>query len=291
MNRTIHRVCVLAGSVILTMSALAAPGQAATADPEGFSATTVEADSSYEAPKSNSGQLAESDQELLSRTDSASVNVMVKLDYDAAASYDGSVAGLPATSPKVTGQELTGDSAAEQAYQDYTDELDARFRSRLATEVPGAVAGTSLSTVYGGVAVRLPADQAKDLLDIPGVAAVQADILLQPADDGADVDPAGSTSADAETSAEQGVTTDQATAGQEDSTTTAEATPATDVAASQPAPAETAPTAATAAAPATTEAEPDPTGAAETAVDPPQTTQADPIPADAPDPNDAVPAD
>src|SRR6185312_15474013 len=186
MNRAIRRVGVLTGSVIVAMSALAGPSLAAPLDPEDLTATAVHADSTYEAPASNSGQLAESDRALLNRTDTADVDVMVKLDYDAAASYDGSIAGLPATSPGLTGEELTGDSPAEQSYQEYTDELDAQFRSHLAAELPGAVAGTSLSTVYGGVAVRLPADQAKDLLAIPGVAAVQADILLQPAAEDAD---------------------------------------------------------------------------------------------------------
>ncbi len=185
MNRAIRRACVMTGSVILAMSALAGPAHAATPDPTDLSATALAADSSYQAPKSTSGQLAESDQTLLRRTDSADVDVMVKLDYDAAASYDGSIAGLPATSPTVTGEELTGGSSAEQTYDAYTDKLDAQFRSRLAAELPAAVAGASLSTVYGGVAVRLPADQAKDLLDLPGVAAVQADVRQQSPDDAA----------------------------------------------------------------------------------------------------------
>ncbi len=46
--------------------------------------------------------------------------------------------------------------------------------------VPSATAGKSLQRVYGGVAVRLPANQIGKVLAIPGVAAVQADSLLQP---------------------------------------------------------------------------------------------------------------
>jgi hypothetical protein len=105
------------------------------------------------------------------------VNIMVKLDYDAAASYQGDVAGLAATSPSATGRTLTGDTAAERAYDAYTAKADRRFRSSLAARFPRARAGQSVRQVYGGVAVRLPANQVKSLLRVPGVAAVQVDRL------------------------------------------------------------------------------------------------------------------
>ena len=303
MNRAIRRVCVLTGSVVVAMTALAGPSLAAPVDAKDLTATAVNADSTYEAPASNSGQLAESDQALLNRTDSADVDVMVKLDYDAAASYDGSIAGLPATSPRVTGEELTGDSPAEQSYQDYTDELDAQFRSHLAAEVPGAVAGTSLSTVYGGVAVRLPADQAKDLLDIPGVAAVQTDVLLQPADQDADAgttqSPTAGPAADAPAADSAAVTTtsqpasdlpasdqsgaDQSGADQPDSTPAADATTAGD-----PVTSET-----SAAAGPTTETPVDPTQTdqpqtAQTSTAQPQSDQNEPTVAGSVEPDDTA---
>jgi hypothetical protein len=102
---------------------------------------------------------------------------MVKLDFDATASYSGDIAGLAATSPKVTGQKLSGKSGAERQYDAYAKGLEQQFRTALGTKLPKAVAGKGLRTVYGGVAVRLPADEAKTLLSLPHVAAVQTDGL------------------------------------------------------------------------------------------------------------------
>jgi hypothetical protein len=109
------------------------------------------------------------------------VNVVVKLDYDAMASYRGGIDGLAATSPSVTGKRLTGKSSAEKAYQGHIGSMDRTFRSALRSKLPSARAGESLTTVYGGVAVRLPANQASKLLSMPGVAAVQEDSLNKPA--------------------------------------------------------------------------------------------------------------
>src|SRR5262245_51992435 len=58
------------------------------------------------APKSASGRLARTDPQLLGRNDPQMVNVVIKLDYDATASYTGRISGLAATSPRVTGQRL-----------------------------------------------------------------------------------------------------------------------------------------------------------------------------------------
>jgi len=50
-----------------------------------------------EGDRAPSSRLAESDQDLLDRTDGTPVRVLVKLDYDAVASYHGGVAGTEAT--------------------------------------------------------------------------------------------------------------------------------------------------------------------------------------------------
>ncbi|HEX3087853.1 MAG TPA: S8 family serine peptidase [Ilumatobacteraceae bacterium] len=121
--------------------------------------------------------MAQTDPALLGRTDATPVHVVVKLDYDATASYTGDVAGLAATSPKVTGEKLTGKSGAERAYENYTGQLDKSFRNQLAAAVPSAQAGQSLQRVYGGVAVTVPANQISTVLGIQGVAAVQSDVL------------------------------------------------------------------------------------------------------------------
>ncbi|HEY4331972.1 MAG TPA: S8 family serine peptidase, partial [Ilumatobacteraceae bacterium] len=183
-----RRRALLIGAAAVATIVVTAPS-AATASGRTFHATAaLKPTSTISAPKSNSGRLAQSDPSLLGRTDPTPVNVVIKLDYDAAASYVGDVAGLPATSPAVTGVNLTGRSAAEKSYAAYTGKLDKSFRSSLASKVPSAVAGKSLETVYGGVSVKLPANQISKVLAIPGVVAVQSDTLnktdAMPADDG-----------------------------------------------------------------------------------------------------------
>ncbi|MEO8830111.1 S8 family serine peptidase [Lapillicoccus sp.] len=181
MNRTAR--CLLAGAGTLTLAGslgLMPTGASAANGPNTFTAKAISPASSFSSLKSESGQLAKSDQALLARTDAATVNVVVKLDYDASASYRGGLRGLPATSPRVTGKKLTGSSAAEKAYAAYTGSIDSSFRAALAAKVPAAKAGTTLSTVYGGLAVKLPANQAKNLVGLAGVAAVQSDSLQKP---------------------------------------------------------------------------------------------------------------
>ena len=173
------RVSIIASAAIVAAS-MATPSSYAATSSGRFTATALTPTSTITASKSESGRLAKSDPALLTRTDSAPVNVMVKLDYDASASYQGDVVGLGATSPSVTGKSLTGDTPTEKAYDAYTDTADRAFRSGLAARLPQAVAGKSVRTVYGGLAVRLPADQAKTLLSLPGVAAVQSDTLQHP---------------------------------------------------------------------------------------------------------------
>ena len=97
-------VVALATATVALPSAVDAGTTAATK----FTSTPLSPDSTIKAAKSSSGQLAQSDPTLLGRTDATPVHVVVKLDYDATASYKGDVAGLAATSPKVTGKKLTG---------------------------------------------------------------------------------------------------------------------------------------------------------------------------------------
>jgi hypothetical protein len=173
-------VGALAVSSFASGTASAASGGASsvgrfTAKPGGVTQT-----STVDGAKSVSGRLAQSDSALLRRTDSKLVNVVVKLDYDATASYQGSIRGLAATSPRVTGKKLTGKSTAEAAYERYTKGIDSAFRADVARTITGATLGRSLTRVYGGVAMRLPANQVKNLLKLAGVAAVQSDTPNHP---------------------------------------------------------------------------------------------------------------
>ncbi|GIH28791.1 peptidase S8 [Acrocarpospora phusangensis] len=133
--------------------------------------------------KSSTGKLAKSDEELLKSTSSAPVNVVVKLDYDSLAAYKGDLAGLPGTSPAVTGEQLDPDSAAAQKYVKHIEGMEQEFLAELPGQVPSAKVGQRLRTVYGGVALTVPANEAAELLTLPGVAAVQSDSLEKPLTD------------------------------------------------------------------------------------------------------------
>jgi subtilisin family serine protease len=133
----------------------------------------------YTGHKPATSRIAETDPALLGRTDATPISVVVKLDYDSIAAYDGTIDGLDATSPSVTGQELTGRSAAEREYEQYIVSEESTFAAELAAAVPEAALDSPLRTVYGGVQVILPANEVDALLAIPDVVAVQQDKLEQ----------------------------------------------------------------------------------------------------------------
>jgi subtilisin family serine protease len=135
------------------------------------------------AAKTTSGRLAKTDPALLGRTDSRPVNVVVKYDLDATASYNGGVNGLAATSPSVTGKALKHNPLAVTAYNRYANAKIQSLNAKVHAAVPSARIGYWFQTVYGGIAARVPANSISKLLMIPGVAAVQKDALNHPLDD------------------------------------------------------------------------------------------------------------
>src|SRR5215211_9061430 len=112
-----------------------APGSAADPgdDPSQSSGTRL--------AESPSSRLAQTDPSLLGKSGTAPVSVVVKLGYDATASYRGGVAGYAATSPSVTGRALTGKSAAERSYQRYIAAQEDAFVTELRKRVPQARIG------------------------------------------------------------------------------------------------------------------------------------------------------
>ena len=137
----------------------------------------------YTTAKSDSGQLAKTDPSLLGQSSSRPVNVMIKYDFDAAASYTGGVAGLAATSPRVTGKSLAKNAAAVSAYNEYTGHRAKTIDAAIAQAVPNADVRQTFQTAYGGVEAQVPANSINSLLQVPGVVAVQKDSLQQPLDD------------------------------------------------------------------------------------------------------------
>src|SRR5262245_17964422 len=168
---------LITSAAALLVGALIAAGPAGAATPQPVPDPGITEASTHSAPKSMTGQLAQTDPSVLNLTGTKTVPVMVKLDYDALSSYQGTIAGYAATSPQVTGHRLNPKSAASQKYLGYVRGMENTFTSALRAAVPDATVGNSYQGVYGGVAVRVPADQVSQLLALPGVVAVQADTL------------------------------------------------------------------------------------------------------------------
>lgn len=172
------RPLALAAAGALTLSVMTAlPGSAIDPPaPDGWTATTVQLDGAVQhAATSASGAIAQSDEELLARTDADVVPVMVKLDLDAVSSYAGGVDGLAATSPQVTGKALADNEAAVERYLEHATGVTAEAADAIADAVPEAKVTGSYEIAYGGLSAQVPANQAKALLKVPGVVAVQAD--------------------------------------------------------------------------------------------------------------------
>jgi len=180
-RRTILVVLGLLGTGALGVSAAAGAGGGAPADR--FTATPIAATNVVDGTKSRSGRIAQTDPALLKRSDSAPVNVVVKLDYDSVAAYEGGVAGLAATSPAVTGKSIDKNQAAVHAYENHVAGAEQAIVSDIKQAVPSADVGASFRVVYGGIAMTLPANQVRKVLGVSGVVAVQRDALEHPLTD------------------------------------------------------------------------------------------------------------
>jgi hypothetical protein len=172
------------GALLATTTVQAtAPSPQQAATPAELTGTSLTPTERITATKTATSSLARTDPALLGRTDATPIEVIVKLDYDSVATYDGSVPDLAPTSPAITGRDLTGTTPAEAAYDDYIVEQEQTFEAAVAEVAPTALIGQSLRTVYGGVAMTVPANSIEALLAIPNVVAVQQDKLNQPLTD------------------------------------------------------------------------------------------------------------
>ncbi len=184
-DRRLVRTAFIA--LLVPVVALAGTPGAVAADPgDGtgkFTSTKLAAANRVQADKSPSSRLAKTDPNLLGKSSTALVSVIIKLDYDAAASYRGGISGYAATSPSKTGKALTGKSAAERRYQQYVTAQEDRFAAELNKRVPQAKIGRKLRLVYGGVAATIPANRVADVAAIRNVVAVQRDTVAKPLTD------------------------------------------------------------------------------------------------------------
>ncbi len=179
--RSLHRkVFALFVGLALAVTAMASAGaqeRELTVDGELSPSGVI---SGFKAPSS---ALAQTDPALLGRDDATPTAVMIKLDYDAVASYAGTVPGLAPTSPSITGRPLTGATAAERNYDRYIAGREAEAVRQIERRVPETEFGSNHRVVYGGIAAVIPANRVADVLATPGVVAVQEDSLNQPLTD------------------------------------------------------------------------------------------------------------
>jgi hypothetical protein len=161
----------------------AGPVDSAAAGQATFTATPLSVAGRATANKAPTSSLARTDPRLLGRTDRSLIRVFIKLDYDSTATYQGGLKGLPATSPLVTGDQLTGATRAERAYEAHIARTERAIVGDIEQLVPRAEIGESLRTVYGGVTAEIPANRVAAVLGVDGVVAVQRDALKQPLTD------------------------------------------------------------------------------------------------------------
>ena len=181
-------VVALVGALLTLITGVGAssagpPAGSTAARDATLTATPLAVSGAVTASKAHTSRLAKTDPALLGRTDRTPVRVVIKLDYDSIATYQGELAGLPATSPTVTGTPLTGASRAELRYGAYVARAERAIVADIQQSVPRAEIGESLRTVYGGVTAEIPANRVAAVLAIDGVIAVQKDALRQPLTD------------------------------------------------------------------------------------------------------------
>src|SRR5437016_890886 len=137
----------------LTVTTFVSPA-AARQPINGATATPLTPTAMMHGNKSMSGRLAQSDKDLLARTDSTRVNVMVKLDIDPVASYPGGLIGMSATSPYATGQSLKDNAVAVSAYGRYLAVKANIARAAALSVIPGIKLGGTFLVAYGGFAAQ-----------------------------------------------------------------------------------------------------------------------------------------
>jgi hypothetical protein len=114
------------------------------------------------------------------QADPGSVSVIVKLEYDSIASYKGGVDGLDACSIAVTGgSRLDLSTLACVAYRAFLESKVDALEDALRERIPEALLVHRLLVVFGGASVILPKERVKELLELPGVAAIFDDGFSQ----------------------------------------------------------------------------------------------------------------
>ena len=130
-----------------------------------FEASSLEAESTFTSEASKSAEL---------------VNVLVVLEDDPLASYDGGVEGIPATSPAATNRPLNLNSSAAREYSQFLGQKQAGLKNATKTIAPAAQIRDDFQVAMNAVSMTVTADEARRIANLPGVSAVLPDRLEQP---------------------------------------------------------------------------------------------------------------
>src|SRR5262249_53977073 len=104
------------------------------------------------------------------------VSVIVKLQDAPVATYRGGVAGLAATSPRVTGvKRINPGSPTVRSYRSYLAGKLATIEGAARSAIPRARVLHRYDMVVGGLALQLPEKDVAKLAALPGVKAVYPD--------------------------------------------------------------------------------------------------------------------
>ena len=110
---------------------------------------------------------------------------IVQLEDASATSYRGEIEGLKATNPSVKGEvKFNTQSAESVAYVSYLKDEQSQFINKMEETVSRTVeVKYQYQYALNGMAVRVTPAEAKRIAELPGVASVERDILLQPTTD------------------------------------------------------------------------------------------------------------
>lgn len=159
-------------AVLLAATALVLTASAASGDPGRGGDLVAEPDAVHAVSSTDLTPAVADGQKL--------VGVIVRLDEQPVASYDGGVPGYAPTSPKATGtQKLDTGSPAVRAYRDFVARGNDAFARDLESSVPGAEVTQSYELVLGGVAAMVPRDELDAVAALDGVTGVYLDELQQ----------------------------------------------------------------------------------------------------------------
>lgn len=107
------------------------------------------------------------------------VAVVIELEEEPVASYEGDRPGLAATSPSVTGESIDANSSNVRRYRTFLSNKFYAFANTLRTAVPRTQIRNPFQFVIGGLSALVPENSIDAIRKMPGVVGVYRDTLLQ----------------------------------------------------------------------------------------------------------------